>query len=212
MVFSLFIKSFTAAFLLSMPIGPVNLLCIRHTLASGWKVGFVAGLGSATADTIYSMLAAFGVSFIINFLLKEKMFFELGGGLFLCYLGVRTYLHVPKENTTAQIGRGVLQAYAVAFFLTFSNPASVLSLMAVFAGLGVADQSRNPLSSVTLVLGVFSGASLWWLTLCSIVSLFRNKFTAQGTRWLNRISGILITAIGLFIVAYLVRSYYPLNL
>jgi len=209
MVISLFIKSFIAAFLLSMPIGPVNLLCIRHTLAIGWKMGFFSGLGSATADTIYSMFAAFGVGFIINFLLKEKMFFELGGGLFLCYLGVSTYLHVPKEKTTSQVGRGVLQAYAVSFFLTFSNPASALSLMAVFAGLGVADQSRNPLSSFTLVLGVFSGASFWWFTLCSIVSLFRNKFTDQGTRWLNRISGVLITAFGIFIVVYLVRSYYP---
>lgn len=203
MSYILFIKVFFAGFLLSMPIGPVNLLCIRRTLNGGWTAGFVSGLGAATADTLYSFIAAFGVSFIMDFLMMEKTYFQIAGGLFLCYLGVHTYRLAPKEKNAAQVGRGMARAYAMALFLTLSNPASILALMALFAGVGIVSQSSDLSSSILLALGIFSGSTLWWLTLCGIVNLFRNKFTSHGVRWLNRISGVIITAFGIFTLVYL---------
>lgn len=203
MSYILFIKVFFAGFLLSMPIGPVNLLCIRRTLTGGWMAGFVSGLGAATADTLYSLIAAFGVSFIIDFLMMEKTCFQIAGGIFLCFLGIHTYRLAPKEKNAAQVSRGLARAYAMAFFLTISNPASILALMALFAGLGVANHGSDLSSSILLALGIFSGATLWWLTLCGIVSLFRNKVTSHGVRWLNRISGAIITAFGIFTLLYL---------
>jgi len=72
---------------------------------------------------------------------------------------------------------------------------TILFFAAIFAGWGIA--SENYVAATVLVLGVFIGSALWWLTLSTGVSLFRTKFTPHGLRWVNRISGLIIAAFGL---------------
>lgn len=52
-------------------------------------------------------------------------------------------------------------------------------------------------SAGALVLGVFIGSALWWLLLSGGVGLFRDRFDPRGMRWVNRISGVIITGFGL---------------
>jgi len=67
----------------------------------------------------------------------------------------------------------------------------------VFAALGLGTTHPAPLSAAGLVLGVFVGSALWWLTLSGAVSLFRSKFDERGLIWVNRVSGIVVTAFGI---------------
>jgi len=117
------------------------------------------------------------------------------GGAFLCYLGLKTLLASPAEEAASVSANSLIGAYTSTFFLTLTNPMTILSFAAIFAGLGGA--SANYVSAVVLVLGVFSGSALWWVTLSTGVSLFRTKFTSHGLRWVNRISGLVIIAFGL---------------
>ena len=119
------------------------------------------------------------------------------GGLFLLYLGVKILLSRPKERLTSESGKGLGGAYASTFFLTLTNPMTILAFAAIFAGLGVASGGGDYLSAGILVWGVFLGSTLWWVILCSGVGLFRKKFDLQALRWVNRISGVLIMAFGL---------------
>ena len=88
-------------------------------------------------------------------------------------------------------------AYTTTFFLTLTNPLTILSFAAIFAGLGLATAGADYLAAWILVLGVFTGSALWWLLLSSGVSLFRSRFSPQSMRWVNRISGSVITFFGL---------------
>jgi threonine/homoserine/homoserine lactone efflux protein len=183
---------------IAAPVGPIGVLCIRRTLAEGRAAGLVSGLGAATADTLYGFVAAFGLTFISGFLVRQQSWFRLVGGLFLCYLGVRTLLARPREGATPAPagGRGLLAAYTSTLFLTLTNPITILFFAGIFAGLGTGIGGSYA-SAAVLVAGVLAGSALWWFTLSGLVSLFRTRFDARALRWVNALSGLVIVGFGL---------------
>lgn len=183
-------------FSIAAPVGPIGVLCIRRTLTEGRASGFVSGLGAATADAVYGCVAGFGLTFISSLLVGQQRWFRLVGGAFLCYLGIKTILAKPADRAAKARGSGLASAYASMFFLTLTNPMTILSFAAVFAGLGAAHANGNYGSAAALVVGVFIGSTLWWLGLSGAVSLFRTRFNARALHWVNRISGIVILGCG----------------
>jgi threonine/homoserine/homoserine lactone efflux protein len=191
------LRGFLIGFSIAAPVGPIGVLCIRRTLAGGRSSGLVSGLGAATADAIYGCIAGFGLTFISNILIHQQSWLRLIGGGFLCYLGLKTFLARPAEQVALAGGNGLVGAYASTFFLTLTNPMTILSFAAIFAGLGVAGASENYVSAGVLVLGVFMGSALWWLILSGVADVFRTKLNPHWLRWVNRISGVIITGFGL---------------
>lgn len=182
---------------IAAPVGPIGVLCIRRTLAAGRAAGLVTGLGAATADAVYGSIAGFGLTVVSHFLVSQATWFRLVGGLFLCYLGVRTLLARPAELEAATRGEGLPKAYLSTFFLTLTNPMTILSFAAIFAGLGIGGTREGYLSAGLLVLGVFLGSASWWLTLSSSVSLFRSSLDTHRLRWVNLASGVIILGFGI---------------
>lgn len=194
------LKGFVIGFSIAAPVGPIGLLCIRRTLAEGRTSGLVSGLGAATADAIYGCIAGFGLTFVSTLLISHQVWFRVVGGLFLCYLGLKAFLSRPAEQAASAKGSGLIGAYASTFFLTLTNPMTIFSFAAIFAGMGVASAGGNYLSAGVLILGVFSGSALWWLLLSGGVSFFQAKFNLRELKWVNRISGIVILLFGLYIL------------
>jgi threonine/homoserine/homoserine lactone efflux protein len=191
------LKGLATGFSIAAPVGPIGVLCIRRTLADGRASGLVSGMGAATADAIYGCIAGFGLTFISNLLVSQQVWLRLIGGAFLCYLGLKTLLAKPAEQAAVVKGNGLVGAYASTLFLTLTNPMTIISFAAIFAGLGLASTSGNYVSAGVLVLGVFTGSALWWLILSGGVGVFREKFNPHGLQWVNRISGAIITGFGL---------------
>lgn len=194
---------------IAAPVGPIGVLCIRRTLADGRAVGFVSGLGAATADGFYGAVAAFGLAFVSGVLVGEQRWIRLIGGVFLAYLGLRTFLAPPATEAASRrargLARGLLGAYATTLALTLTNPLTILSFAALFAGLGLASAPGGYGSAGVLVVGVFCGSALWWLLLSGGVSLLRTKLTPARLRWVNRGSGIFLMGFGLLALASLWR-------
>lgn len=193
---------------IAAPVGPIGILCIRRTLTQGQVSGVLSGLGAATADAIYGCIGGFGLTFISSVLIDQSMWFRLIGGLFLCYLGFKTFGSAPPVESAA-IGtkQGLWGAYASTAFLTLTNPATILSFAAVFAGFGLAETSGDYFAVIALVLGVFAGSALWWLLLSVGVNLLRSRFNQERLQWLNRISGVLILGFGLISLSSLVLGF-----
>ncbi len=190
------IRGLIIGFSIAAPVGPIGLLCIRRTLADGRAAGFVSGLGAATADGFYGVVAAFGLTIISNALIEDRVWLRLVGGAFLCYLGVRTFLAKPAPQAASGEGMQPAGAYISTLLLTLTNPLTILSFAAVFAGLGLGSAQRDYASAVVLVLGVFAGSALWWLTLSTGVGLLRTRVRPRLLVWVNRISGTIIAAFG----------------
>jgi len=200
MGFSFLLRGLAIGLSIAAPVGPIGVLCIRRTLAQGRAFGLVSGLGAATADLIYGCVAGFGLTIVSDFLVDQQVWLRLGGGAFLCYLGVRTLLARPAEQEQAALpgGNGLAGAYASTLFLTLTNPMTIISFAAIFAGLGLADSGGDRASAAVLVLGVFAGSALWWLLLSGGANVFRERVSPRGLGWINRISGVIITGFGLF--------------
>ena len=192
------LRGLVIGFSIAAPVGPIGVLCIRRTLAGGRAAGFAAGLGAATADALYGAVAGFGLTVVSTALVGRQGWLRLIGGAFLCWLGARTFLARPAEAAAqAAGGAGLLGAYASTLVLTLTNPMTILSFAAVFAGLGLGAAGGGYGAAAVLVLGVFAGSALWWLALSGAVGLLRHRVTPRGLRWVNRASGTIIAGFGL---------------
>ncbi|MGF1481088.1 MAG: LysE family translocator [Cyanophyceae cyanobacterium] len=183
-------------FSIAAPVGAIGILCINRTLVQGRLAGLISGLGAATADGVYGCIAGLGLTFISRLLIEQQFWLRLVGGIFLCYLGIKTFIDKPAQQKIAKESSSLIHAYVSTFFLTITNPLTILAFVAIFAGAGLTDSPSYRAASL-LVLGVFSGSACWWLLLCSGVSLLRKHFTPQKLQYLNRISGTVLTGFGL---------------
>jgi threonine/homoserine/homoserine lactone efflux protein len=190
----LFLKGFGLGFSIAAPVGPIGLLCIKRTLNEGRAAGLLSGLGAATADAVYGCIAGFGLTLISNFLVEQKFWLGLAGGLFLGYLGIKTFLSQPATQTTQTDRTSLFGNYVSTLFLTLTNPLTILSFVGIFVGLGLAATSQSYQAALWLVGGVFVGSAAWWLILSFGVSLFRGAFDTRRLGWLNQLSGLVIMA------------------
>ncbi len=194
---SFLIRGLIIGFSIAATVGPMCILCINRTLHKGQLYGLVSGLGIATADAVYGSIAGFGLTVITSFLVSQQMWIHLIGGLFLVYLGIKTTFTRPAERAAAAKANGFVAAYVSTFLLTLTNPLTILSFAAIFAGIGVGGASKSYLSATLVVCGVFLGSVSWWCILTSGISLLRKRFTARWLLWINRISGVIILLFGI---------------
>ena len=201
MEIDLLVRGLVFGLAIAAPVGPIGVLCIRQTLAFGWLRGFVCGLGAATADGIYACIAGLGLTFISDFLFAQQPWLQLIGGIFLCYLGIKTFISDRLRSNTARLKNLKLAGvYISTLFLTLSNPATILAFAAIFSGISSISTEHNYFSAMILVVGVFLGSALWWLTLCTCMSSLGNKLALSNLQWINRISGMAIAVFGLIAV------------
>lgn len=194
----IFLRGFLIGISIAAPVGPIGVLCIRRTLAEGRLKGFLSGLGAASADMVYGAIAAFGLTVITNLLVENKFWLRVIGGCFLLYLGIKTFLEKPA-NHAAQVNQsGYFGAYLSTFFLTITNPMTILSFAAIFAGTMFIGTTSSP---IVLVAGVFTGSACWWLALSFGVGLMRDRLHANHMVWINRISGLVIITFGVIALA-----------
>jgi threonine/homoserine/homoserine lactone efflux protein len=181
-------------------------LCIQRTIAYGRTSGLLTGLGAATADALYGAVAAFGLTLISTLLVDQQFWFRLLGGAFLLYLGLRTFATTPAARAPRTGHKSLVSDYLTTVGLTLTNPTTILSFIAVFAGLGLG-ATGSVASATLMVSGVFLGSALWWLILSSGVGLMRGRFTPASLRVVNRLSGVMIAAFGVSAFASLGLTY-----
>ncbi len=194
---SFFLRGLFIGLSIAAAVGPMSILCIQRTLQRGQRYGLISGLGIATADAVYGCIAAFGLTLITQFLVSQQFWIRLLGGLFLVYLGIRTVLSKPATRAATAKASGYVSAYLSTLLLTLTNPTTILSFIAIFAGIGVGGASKSYSSATIVVLGVFVGSVLWWSILTSIVSFLRARFTNVWLLWINRVSGCVIALFGI---------------
>ena len=192
--------------------GPMFFLVLRRTLARGWRSGLLSGAGIATGDALYAAIAALGMTALINLLIGGRRWIGLAGGIAIALVGVRTILtQYPRPggppkgegetraaNDRRQGERGGLADYASTLGLTLSNPPTILSFIAVFAGLGVHVGSGWE-EATGLVAGVMLGSALWWVLLTGTVSIVRRRISAPITRAIGIGSGLALVVFGILI-------------
>lgn len=199
----IFIKGLVIGVSIAAPVGPIGILCITRTLARGFPSGLVSGLGAATADALYGSVAGLGITWAAAFLIDQRVWLRLFGGLFLIYLGVKTFTRTDSADRIEARNTRLLKDYATTFWLTLTNPMTIISFGAVFAALGPGEARADAVPALLLIAGIFSGSVLWWVILSSGVSFVRGVPTSRHMRMINRVAGVIIAGFGLTALASL---------
>jgi threonine/homoserine/homoserine lactone efflux protein len=187
-------------FSIAATIGPIGILCIKRTISEGRMMGFVSGLGAATADLLYACVIGFGLTIISGFLLDHMTWLRIiGGGILVC-IGLQTLFTQPSEKLTSENGKGLIRAYYSTFFLTVMNPMTIIMFAGIMAGLGGGITGNNYLSTSLLVIGIFVGSVLWWAILSLGFGSVREKIHSNILLWINRISGFIIIGFGIAVL------------
>lgn len=204
----MFAQGLLLGFSIAAPVGPIGLLCIQRTLERGRRHGFASGLGAASADTLYGLIAALGLSAITSLLLSLQTWLQLGGGLFLLYFGLKMARTVPaSREACAANPASLLGAYVSVFLLTLANPVTILAFVALFAGLGLGNAvAAGYMAAFSLVAGVFFGSAAWWLLLSQVAGWLRHRLEPATVRLINLISGLCVCALGLWALGSLLLS------
>ncbi len=193
---NLLIRGIIAGLVIAAPVGPVNVFCMQQTIARGWKAGVITGIGAALADSLYGGIAGFSISFVIALLIRELFWIRLFGGILLIGIGILYLRRKPQH-----IGEGSENGSAPsAFFLTLTNPTTVLSFLAVLAALRMEGQ-RPWWQNMIVVGGIFLGSMTWWVILSASVNHFRQKINDATMAWMDRIAGIAIGGFGIVTLA-----------
>ncbi len=192
------IKGLIVGFLASIPLGPVGVLCIQRTINKGRYSGLISGMGAATVDMFFALVAALGLTYIINFIEEQQFLIQLIGGGVLIFLGTKIFNTNPIKQIRKHRRKKnkLIEDYFSVLFLTLSNPLGVFLFVAAFAGIGMVTSNDSSLKSSLIILGVFLGATLWWSTLTFFIDFFRKHFRLKQLWWINKIAGILIIVFG----------------
>ena len=193
---SLFLQSLVIGLSIAAPVGPIGLLTIQRTLQLGSAAGLATGLGAAAADAVYGAVGAYGVTALIHALTAARLPLALGGGAFLLWLAWSIW-RAPVAQQAAQVSGGtdLLRCFAGTFVLTLSNPATILSFIAVF---GVMAGRAAVASPITMIVGVLIGSALWWLFLSTVVGRLRERFDARWRRRVNVASALVLAGFALW--------------
>ncbi|MEN6454946.1 MAG: LysE family transporter [Prolixibacteraceae bacterium] len=194
MLLSIFIKGIIIGLAVSVPLGPIGVLIIQRTVNKNRISGFLTGLGASLTDVFYALIAGFSLTYIIDFIRLHQLTFHILGALIVFFLGVYIFRKNPANDMRRYKRRGCnyYQDLISTFLITFPNPLVVFIFLAVFASSGIVFHISQPYDAFTMILGIFTGASIWWLTLTNLVSSFRHKFSLRVLWWFNKISGALI--------------------
>lgn len=207
---SFLLKGLLVGLAIAAPLGAIGILCINRTLGEGPRLGFICGLGAAAADALYALAGTVALSAIGQWIIDDRAMLQVIGGVFLVYLGARTFMRPPVVvtapiRTPARLPPGAHAAFMSTFLLTLANPMTLLSFAAVFAGLGEGPVGNAPgmiqgadSAAAALVLGVFLGSALWWLTLTTVIGRLHHLVGARTLTIVNRLCGTVLTAFGVY--------------
>ncbi len=192
-------------FSIAVPIGPMGLLCIQRTLASGTRVGVSTGLGAATVNVAYGAMILLGFDRLAPWIANDGRWITGLGGLFLLWSAARTLMQRRAlEDQPRPAVQSPLAAYGSAVALNASNPMSLIRIMALLSP--VAGPSASSLgAAAVLLLGMFTAATAWWVCLSSGVALLRARLSPAVLVYVNKVAGLFLTFYGALALVHSVR-------
>ncbi|MCM0020274.1 MAG: LysE family translocator [Tagaea sp.] len=196
--FILFAKGLVLGVTIAAPVGPIGVLCIRRTLQHGFAAGVAGGLGTALADALYALLAAFGFAAVLSGWIEGNDWVRLAGAVMLLFLAWQAWNTAPDPQAAAVDSKTLGGTFAATFALTIANPATILTFLAVFAAFEI--DRADPGGAAWLVGGVFLGSLGWWIVLAGAVSALRARIDTRIARAINRVAA-LVLAVFAFLIA-----------
>jgi threonine/homoserine/homoserine lactone efflux protein len=208
MLLAFFLKGIVVGLVIAVPVGPVGVMCVRRTILEGKVSGFVSGIGAATADAIFGVIAGFGLTVVSDWLIGYQQWLRVVGGCYLLYVGGSAFAaEPPRELESESDPESLLRDFFSTFVLTVTNPITVLAFLGIFAAIGLGGTQATFGRASILVLGVWVGSLLWWLMLSVGMGHVRHSIEPRHLAWISRGSGAILFFSGVALLTTLIINY-----
>ena len=194
------LKGIVVGIVIAVPVGPVGVMCVRRTIFASRLAGLISGVGAATGDAMFGFIAAFGLTFISDLLIGYQQWLRVAGGVYLIWVGGSALL-APPEITPRSPRSAEIRDFVSTFALTLSNPITILVFLGVFSAIGLSGEEATLDRAAILVLGVWLGSLLWWLTVSFGLGRLFRAFEPRYLGWINRGSGTILLVSGAALLA-----------
>ncbi|MEM1283472.1 MAG: LysE family transporter [Chlamydiota bacterium] len=198
--FILIIKSILAGFVVAVPGVTIGVLCIDHSIRGGMRLGVSAGFGAALADGIFGVIGCLGSSALMSGT-TDPWIFKCAGAFLILLIGLKN-LFINRSPMKKVLPKSeMLKTFLATFFLTLTNPLTVLGFVAIFTFFGMIVDEVPKITALYLGIGIFFGSLLWWLSLAFLSSLISQRMNLQNVQVVSRISGLLLIAISVILLS-----------
>jgi threonine/homoserine/homoserine lactone efflux protein len=188
--------------LVAIPFGPICLICVQRTLASGVWFGIASGLGAAVAHGLFGLLAVASAAVLVQTALVAQLPLRIAGGLVLIFMGLRACFVPIRLTHEARCG-DLSSAFLSALLIAAANPMTMLPYLAIAAAPRAASSPIMDHGFATPI-GVMLGSASWYLVLAlSTNALFQNLQETTLDR-LNILAGLLLIGLGVALCAQIV--------
>lgn len=203
--------------IISAPLGPVGIMCLRETLYSGRKEGLLVGVGAMVSDVFYCFLAYLGVEYILGLVLDHDTLLRLIGDVFLLIFGAFVFIQAKRKGIKDSAPKRLSKVRGLgivvrALGVTLCNPLILLLILPLYARFQFVQPTIYP--SLTLWVALMSiaiGCMLWWTALTSLVSILSARLGMRGVRYINYSVALVLWGLGVFgiISSLAVLSNHP---
>lgn len=195
----LFLEGLLVGVAISAPIGSVGVCIVHKVIMKGKTQALIIALGSAVADTLFGIIALFGLRAITAIITAHHRSLSLIGGIILIYISTTIFFAKTEDSSKYDNINTKAKDFGTGFILTITNPLTAVAILGLFAWFGIHGNEISLFSSTILILGLMTGLATWWFTLTGIASHFKNKIKIRSLKIINQICGIM-----LFVLAILV--------
>jgi threonine/homoserine/homoserine lactone efflux protein len=201
---SAFWQGMLAGYGIAIPVGAIAILIVDLALRRGFRPGFAAGAGAASADAIYAALAVAAGAVLAVALRPFASPLGIAGGIVLIGLGVsgvwRARTREEALEALRENGRSPWRVYLQFLGLTLLNPLTIVYFAALILGGSLSD-NQSPAGGLMFVLGA-GLASLSWQSLLAGVGAQLGKRLSMRARWATTLAGsLVVVALGLRLLA-----------
>lgn len=202
--------------LISVPIGPLALICLQRTWQRGLRHGLVSALGISTADVGHTLLAHFGVSLLIASSVLGETALSILAAVLLIAVGVASLWAQPRGafEEEGEADRSGLQPlprrrksnttlvydFASTLLIAAVHPSTVVVIVAVLGARGRSGLASDAVSVACVLLGMLLASITIWTLFCCLASVIGRRFSENVQIWAGTFVGLILTTSGTFLL------------
>ena len=171
------------------PIGVQNLFVINAGLSQPRAAAYRTALIVIFFDVTLALAGFFGIGALIEHSELIRKGVLLAGSLVVMYMGLRLMLSREVAGPAINVNIPLMKTIGMACVVTWFNPQAIIDVSLLLGSFRVA---LPPEESGLFLWGVVCASCLWFLSLTTISSLFKNRFTPRLLRIINLVCGLVI--------------------
>ncbi len=194
-----FLAGVIAGYGIAIPVGAIAVLILDLALRRGFKDGFAAGAGAASADLLYAGLAALAGELIATTVRTFSDSLQLASAAILLGIGIRGLwqirrLNAQKRSKAGPSARGP-RLYLQFLGLTLLNPLTVAYFGALILG-GSADQLASFGGKLLFVAGAGAASFSWQTLLAALGAAGHRRFSPRLQLLASLVGNLIVISFG----------------